>query len=223
MSLSNPTTKNPCSKFLRFKHNEFEYYDKETKENVVMKRPFKFIVLDELSTISGFNEEMKCGIYSNEVHNLNKQKLDVRVFKGNYRLIGLYGEIKNDIKAIGGRFTKSVYCALIGKELELINLQLTGSSFSAWMEMRFDQTTTGIKVSKELAEGKKGSNTYSIPIYETFKIDEKDLEKAIEMDKTLQKYLETYADVKEVGDDVEDDIKDDDTEKKSPEEEYKKD
>ena len=74
MSISNPTvSSNPASKFIEFKGDtgKWRYWDKtkgEDGENVEVKLPVYFIILDELSTIKGWNKEHKCGIYSNEIH-----------------------------------------------------------------------------------------------------------------------------------------------------------
>jgi hypothetical protein len=59
-AFSQPTT-NPATKFFEWKSNEktFAYYDKETKTNVSVELPFKFLVLDELHTVKGWKNRSR--------------------------------------------------------------------------------------------------------------------------------------------------------------------
>jgi len=122
MSFSNPTLENPCKKFIDFKSDEkqFVYWDKElgeSGERVIVHTPIYFIVLDELTTITGYYEEGNCGIYSNEIHRISDEQLKVRTFKkGGPFITGLYDAIKDSVKAIGGKYTKSVYALMINPE-----------------------------------------------------------------------------------------------------------
>lgn len=194
MSLSQPKLINPCKKFIEFKGDRgiFQYYDKEKKVNVEIPQPIKFIVLDELSCIKGFSDSTQSGIYSNEVHSLAKQSLIVRSFKGRERVEGMYADIKGLITEMGGKFCKSIYAALVtDKTVELVNFQLTGISFSAWMDKPFDVTLCGVEVSR-CTDGKKGAVKYKVPVYESFEISEVLMAKAVEMDKELQKFLSSY-------------------------------
>jgi hypothetical protein len=104
MSLSSPKLVNPAQKFIEFKGDtgQFQYFDKslgEKGENVVLKQPFFFIVLDELSTISGYSDKLGSGFYSNEVHSLNDEILKVKSFKGGFSTTGKYKDIKDGILA----------------------------------------------------------------------------------------------------------------------------
>ena len=86
MSFSNPILENPCKKFIDFKsdNKQFVYWDKELGENgeqVIIPTPIYFIVLDELTTVTGYYKEGDCGIYSNEIHFLKDEVLKVRTFK----------------------------------------------------------------------------------------------------------------------------------------------
>lgn len=193
MSISQPKLQNPCSKFIEFKADSgvFRFWNKEKKENVEIKLPIKFIVLDELNTIKGFNDKTQSGIYSNEVHSLNHQTLNVRTFKGGASLKGKYAEIKGEIKDMGGKFCKSVYAALInGDELELVNFQLTGAAFSSWMDKEVDVSTQAIVVTGT-EDRKKGKVEYKIPVWNGEALTADELEEAIEMDKKLQDFLKS--------------------------------
>lgn len=194
MSLSQPKLQNPCKKFIEFKgvYGVFQYWDKENKKNIILDYPIKFIVLDELSTITGFSQSTNSRIFSNEVKNLQDSILDVRSFKGREGLTGKYGEIKDLIKSMGGKFCRSIYVALInGKELELANFRLTGASFSAWMDKNVGTLSQAIKI-EGCSDGKKGAVKYKIPNYEGEEVSKELMDKALEMDKDLQKYLRAY-------------------------------
>lgn len=194
MSLSEPKISNPCKKFIEFKGDKgiFQYWSKDKKENIVVKYPFHFIVLDELSTIGGFSDSTQSGIYSNEVHSLANQTLNVRTFKGNFGIVGKYADIKDRISKMGGKFVKSVYAGMIfGDKLELVNFRLSGISFSSWMDKKVDVRSQAVLIQK-CDDGKKGKVEYKIPIYEVGEVTKELMDQAVEMDKQLQAFLKSY-------------------------------
>lgn len=200
MSLSNPKMVNPAQKFIEFKGDKgiFQYYDKTLPEpkNVELVMPFFFIVLDELSTISGYSEKLGTSFYSNEIHSLSEEILKVKTFKVGFSVTGKYADIKNELIANGAKFAKSVYVMLItGKDsFELAHFKLTGAAFGAWLEKKFSVQDFGITV-KETIQGKKGAVKFQMPVFERVNIS-KDMKNlwntAIEMDKRLQVYLKAY-------------------------------
>lgn len=194
MSLSTPKIKNPCKKFIEFKGNTgvFQFWNKEKKETEQVALPISFIVLDELSTITGFSDMTQSGIYSNEVHSLKDETLNVRTFKGGLKVVGLYADIKGKIAEMGGKFCKSVYAGLITKEgLELVNFQLKGISFSSWLNKEFDVTTSGVTI-EDCSDGKKGAVKYKIPNYKSLEVADILMDEAKELDKVIQSYLIEY-------------------------------
>lgn len=196
MSISAPKLSNPCKKFIEFKGGDgvFRYFDKskgEKGENVEIPLPVKFLVLDELSTIKGWNEALKAGIYSNEVHDLQAEDLTVRCFKQKGGVTGKYSEIKESIMEMGGKFCKSVYAGMIskdGKSLELCNFQIMGAALKPWIESSIDKSSFAVVV-KELGSAKKGKVTYSFPIFQSENVSTELIEQAVEMDKSLQRFL----------------------------------
>jgi len=89
MSISKPESErptNPCKKFIKFNGGtgSFYFYDKEAEKEVPIKLPITFMVIDELSTITGWHDKSVSQIYSNEVHSVVKENLKVRAFKGGY-------------------------------------------------------------------------------------------------------------------------------------------
>ena len=194
MSKSNPKIQNPCQKFIEFKSDkaQFAYFDKVKEVQVEIPLPIYFIVLDELSTISGYNKRNDCGIYSNEVHFLD-EVLRVKTFKGGESITGLYKDVRDSIVALGGKFTKSVYAMLVNddKSTEFVNFKFRGASFSAWIEKKInvDNFIIGIV---DTIDQQNGNTTYNVPVFKAFKLSPELNQDSIEMDKILQKYLKEY-------------------------------
>jgi len=195
MSISKPKLENPCKKFIDFKSDkgQFFFYDKEKEKVIEVPVPFYFVVLDELATISGYNKKNDCGIYSNEVHKTTTEILRVKTFKGSESIIGLYNDIKDNIKALGGKYTKSVYAMMIheDKSTELVNFKFKGAAFSAWLDKKVN-IDNSICAVVDFTEEKNGTTTYKVPIFKSFKMTDEIKGEAILMDTVLQAYLEEY-------------------------------
>ncbi len=197
MSISNPRLKNPANKFIEFKGDKglFRYYDKEAEKNVEIDLPARFIVLDQLNTIVGYNEPEGSGIYSNEVHSLTEEVLFVRYFKKGTLAKGTYDNIRDKVIANGGKFCKVIYAALkTGNELELVSFKFSGAAFGAWLEFakKVDLSAKGVEITGEFEEGKKGSIKYKVPIFKPLSLPDEYIQKAIEIDKGLQEYFKAY-------------------------------
>lgn len=187
---------NPATKFIDWKSNDkcFEFYDKEAQAKVQIPLPFKFLVLDELHAIKGWNDATSSGIFSNEVKFISKEVMTVKPFKGNEIAKGLYKDIKEKIVAAGGHYVKSIYIML--EDGGLSNLQLKGSAVQAWGEFtqktrsRLPDEWVEVKTAKE---GKKGAVKFNVPEF-TFKqsLSESECEQADEAFNTLETYLKAY-------------------------------
>ena len=187
---------NPATKFLHWKSNDkcFEYYDKEKQEKVSVALPFKFLVLDELHTIKGWNDASSSGIFSNEVKFISKEIMTVKPFKGNEIAKGLYKDIKEKIVSAGGHYVKSIYIML--EDGSLANLQLKGSAVQKWGE--FTQKTRNrlpdewVQVTKAI-EGKKGAVKFFTPDFSFERsITEDEAMQADEAFNVLETYLKAY-------------------------------
>ena len=187
---------NPSTKFLQWKSNEkcFEYYDKEKQEKVSVPLPFKFLVLDEMHTVSGWNDASSSGIFSNEVKFISKEVMTVKPFKGNEIAKGLYKDIKEKIVSAGGHYVKSIYIML--EDGSLANLQLKGSAVQKWGE--FTQKTRNrlpdewVQVTKAI-EGKKGAVKFFTPDFSFERsITEDEAMQADEAFNILETYLKAY-------------------------------
>ena len=187
---------NPSTKFLDWKSNDkcFEYYDKEKQEKVSVPLPFKFLVLDEMHTVSGWNDASSSGIFSNEVKFISKEVMTVKPFKGNEIAKGLYKDIKEKIVSAGGHYVKSIYIML--EDGSLANLQLKGSAVQKWGE--FTQKTRNrlpdewVQVTKAI-EGKKGAVKFFTPDFSFERsISDAEAVQADEAFNVLETYLKAY-------------------------------
>jgi hypothetical protein len=187
---------NPSTKFIDWKSSDknFSFYDKELKENVAIPLPFKFLVLDELHTVKGWNDSSDSAIYSNEVKFISKEEMTVRSFKGGEIAKGFYKDIKEKIVTAGGHYTKSIYVML--EDGSLANLQLKGSAVQMYGE--FTQKTR-TRLSDEWVqvatakEGKKGAVKFNTPVFMFLSsISDVESEKADEAFNILESYLKTY-------------------------------
>jgi hypothetical protein len=179
---------NPATKFLEWKSNDqcFQYFDKAIAEsmkeadkeeialkaNVKIKLPFKFLVLDELHTVKGWNEALKGSIISNEVKYISKEVLRVKTYHKDFSgkktttnlVDGLYSDIKEKVKVSGAHYVKSIYIML--EDGSLANLQLKGSAVQKWGEFtnktRNRLADEWVVVAKAL-EGKKGAVKFFTP------------------------------------------------------------
>lgn len=207
---------NPASKFIDWKSNDkcFSYYDKETKENVSLPLPFKFLVLDELHTIKGWNDATQSAIYSNEVKWISKDELIVKPFKGNEIAKGLYKDIKEKVKSAGAHYVKSVYCML--EDGSIANLQLKGAACQSYGDFtaktRSRLSDEWVEVSSA-AEGKKGAVKYTTPEFKFQKcLSDSEADLADEAFNTLESYLKTYLIKSEPVESIETEIEEDDLE-----------
>jgi hypothetical protein len=187
---------NPATKFIDWKSNDkcFNYYDKETKENVALPLPFKFLVLDELHTVKGWNDATQSAIYSNEVKWISKDVMTVKPFKGNEIAKGLYKDIKEKVKSAGAHYVKSIYVML--EDGSIANLQLKGASCQSYGDFtaktRSRLTDEWVEVAN-FVEGKKGAVKYTTPEFKFKKsISDAEADLADEAFNTLEAYLKTY-------------------------------
>lgn len=187
---------NPATKFIEWKSNDkcFNYYDKESQKNVEIPLPFKFLVLDELHTIKGWNDASSSNIYSNEVKFISKEVMTVKPFKGNEIAKGYYKDIKDKVVAAGGHYTKSIYVML--EDGSLANISLKGSGVQKWGD--FTQKTRNrladewVTVAKA-EDGKKGAVKFSTPSFSfANSISDEEANMADEAFNVLESYLKTY-------------------------------
>jgi hypothetical protein len=119
-----PKPETPVKKYWKYKagSGEFTRWDKEKSTNFTTDS-LTFILLEQCSFISGFysKSEKGVGIISNFVLNTKEQDLNVKTFDGLEIAKGKYQEIKDTVKANGGKYTKGYFIYnLASKEIEHI-------------------------------------------------------------------------------------------------------
>lgn len=201
MSRSNPNARltNPSTRFFEWKGDTggVRYYDKGQEKNIEIAMPFVFIVLDELSSVRGWDEPNKCGISSNEVREIGKDVLRVRSFKGGDIATGVYAAIKEKVHYRGGAFCCNVYIAYRdeAKALVLGQFQFQGAALNAWIEFRKASKDAIFKKAIAVTLGAtetKGKITWTNPKFELKDVAEETNLQAIEIDRALQAYLTAY-------------------------------
>lgn len=197
MSRSNPTTRTPVTRYFQWSAADekgyVSYYDKEKGDNgeeVVMDFPFEFLPLDELHTISGYSESDKSRIFSNEVRKLD-QTIYVRTQNG-VKFTGTYEEVKDQAKAMGGKYAKALYIAYKNEDGEFVTakLLLVGSSLTAWINFAKTCDPFSHKIAVTGKEGaKKGATKYNVPVFAKLEATDEENAAATELDVQLQAYL----------------------------------
>lgn len=198
MSLSKPntrTTNNPIKRYYTFNGatGTLSYYDKETEQKVEVTEKFIFIPTDERNTIEGFDSKKEMGFRSNEVISTVKEQLTIRWNNGQVLMTGFYSDIKDKVKAQGGKFMKSIYgITKINGEWEMINLKLKGAAFSAWLD--FDNQKKGGVIGLTIAitkgeEKKTGMVKYFEPKFIAKPTSEELHKIALDKDVELQAYF----------------------------------
>ena len=194
---NNSGNANPCKYFIDWKNGSFVYYDKEAGENVDLGYNITFLVLDQLSTVKGWHDESNSGIWSNEVRDTRTETMNVKAFKGGDLVSGLYSDIKDKVKGLGGRYVRSMYVAMKvdGDTLELANLQLKGAALAEWSAFYNDNRNEIYDAAVEVTGAdarKKGATKFNVPIFALKKVSEETNETAKSLDTVLQNYLSGY-------------------------------
>jgi len=201
---SNPGTEsspNPAKHFIQWKSKnaKFSYYDKETKEDVLLKSPFIFIPLYVCATIKGYNHKKNKTYTSNEVKNLATDVMTITSYNSvtkekKVEHKGLYADIKDDFDQ-NIKFTSSIYAGIKDEkgDLKLVNLQLNGAGLHHWFDFtkNNDIYKVAVKVAKTTNE-KNGDVTYKAPVYEAIKISEEMDIQAGELQEQVEAYLKEY-------------------------------
>jgi len=209
MSRSNPETilTNPATRFFDWAGDsgELRYYDREAKENIKVKTPFRFLVLDDVVQVGGGIKRngSYVGYWSNAVKSreLKTAVLVVRSSTNGQTRIeaeGPYEQIKAEVT--GAKYIKGLYIGYLNddKELEIGYLKFKGAALTAWIEFHKAQNLKdsfkgAFTIKGRSDELQNGNTTYYEPVFTwTDKVTEETEAAAIELDQTLQEYLVPY-------------------------------
>lgn len=197
MSRSNPTLINPAEHFFRWagSKGQLQWYNKEQEKNVQVKLPFEFLVLDELSTITGYHKQSESGFWSNEVRNVMNDQMYVKTKNGPFEA-GTYATLAQT-RAKGGKYAKSIYIAhKIQDKWVIGNIQASGSALSAWIEFTKTLNRGDLEKGKvTMIKGEKQdapTGPFYAPEFKYEKASSEENEEAIKLDRELQIYLSHY-------------------------------
>lgn len=200
MSRSNPTLSSPVQRHFKWSAGDghLVWWDKDAKQEVEVSLPFRTIVLDQLSAMTGWSETNSSGIWSNEIRNMKMDELVVRVKAGVLER-GLYEHIKDKAKSQGAKYAASVYIAYRDtpdSPWTIGNIRLSGAAVSPWFELRktlgvpLDSAGIGIALTGSEYVEKNKTIKYYEPKFEMFPTTDADEAVVKKLDEALQKYLE---------------------------------
>lgn len=217
MSRSNPvdTQPNPATAWLEWKGKDghLQYWDKQKEENVIVKLPFTFILLDRLATVRGFNKKLQSGIYSNEVRDTRSDPFVVKLFKGGIVAEGVWQDIKDRVtsRSMGGVFALNCYIAAKegDNKLGIAAIQMSGCALGPWFEFEKEHSKAvenpndpgGRKIQEYYAKAititqgqrnEDGDIKFTPPVFSLKDISKESNAQAIALDKELQQYLTGY-------------------------------
>lgn len=201
MSRSNNTELiNPAQRFFEWSGSEgvVRYFDKtlgEKGENVNVDLPFKFLILDRVSQVTGGidTDNGYVGFWSNAIRNTKTQKLIVRSKRG-IEVQGFYDHIKGHP---GVKFMTGLYIGFYDESevMQIGYLKLRGAALTAWIEFtrahrNIYEGAFGIE---DKLKKKKGTNSYFEPVFKYYaKVSEQADKTATQLDVHLQAYLSAY-------------------------------
>lgn len=202
MGRSNPNThtQNPASRFLEWSGGEgtLTYWNGQERVSVPFseKKPFKFLVVEKGSQVTGgiSLEGEYHGYFSNFVTDLSSQPFTVRS-KAGAVATGLWSDIKESVKAKGGKFATSLYIGVKdGDTLDLQNIKFTGAALNVWID-----ACKGIDIFKGAfaivgsRKEKNGAVTFHVPVFKYFDDIPAEMdEQAKELDRQFSEYLKSY-------------------------------
>jgi hypothetical protein len=193
----NNNIKNPAVATLEWAASEghFTAWDSVNKERIVITDSIRLAVLDQLGNISGWVKDLgscRC----NESHNLTAAPIQVFAWKdGKSRLVreGMYREIKDEMKAMGIKYHKIVYCLNLSTingipAGEIVKLDLGGAAMSEWIDAGVRDDWSIEMGEPELVEINKMIKYMKPAFIQVDSTEEEDI-LAEEADKKLQEYF----------------------------------
>jgi hypothetical protein len=190
---------NPAKKFYKWEseNKTFSHYEKETKKNILIDLPFRFVTLGRpLFCVKGFNEKLKIGIYSNEVRSVNDE-MTVRYFDKNQPIIakGVWADVKEKADVVGGKYHLSIYAYDLENH-EIINIDIKGLGIGEWGELfkkNSQRLADEIVIVNGFKDGKKGSVRFTYPTFNLERvISDDELDEVIDALEVLKEFHKEY-------------------------------
>ena len=134
-------TPNPavCRWKWKGKEGQLLWYDKAAKEEIEEQLPFVCLLLTRTASVTGYSRPRKSGMYSNDVQDTLAQPFVVRWQSKGLGTVaeGLWQDIKDKVKANGGKFAVNLYVAFrdpADKILKIGCVQASGCALGPWIE-----------------------------------------------------------------------------------------
>lgn len=165
--------------------------EEQVRSTILKKNPFRFMVLDTLSTIKGFDEPNKSGFYSNEVRDLKTEILRVKNKNG-----VVYEGLYENLNVAAAKYGQSVYiCYKLDGKYEICNIQMVGAAVSSWIEFvkkNRDVLSKGAICVEDFKQGEKGGTKFQSPVFKKILASPEAEAEALKLDAELKKYLTAY-------------------------------
>lgn len=161
-------SQSPVEKYLSWSSasNSFEWYNKEEEAREPVDLPYVFIVLKEMHTVGGWCDKENAAIFSNNIVSLQDDILTVKIkWQPSPLVRGLYNDIKDKVKAAGGKYTKMLY-VFDGSEIHAVTIK--GAALTSWINFtneNRDATKHNFITVASFVEKKKGKTDYSEPVF----------------------------------------------------------
>lgn len=142
---------NPSTRWFEWagSQGKLKWYDSANKETHYVDLPFRFLVLDQLNTVTGYSDELKTGFFASEVRRPS-DVITLRTKKG-IEAKDVWKDGLSHIK--GARFTKSVYIAYFEDgELKLGNIKFSGATLGGLSDTTIDANLKAFKKGEEGVE-----------------------------------------------------------------------
>jgi hypothetical protein len=175
-------------------NGQLYYYDKSEKENVYLPKDFKFVVLEQLNTVAGFNKERKRSFYANDVRDLRYEELNVRL-DGQTVAKGKWEDIKDTLKAHGGKFAKSIYIAYKDENgrMGIGHIKASGAFVGEWFQFTKENAAkSGGVMIAGTEKRKEGTVEFVVPVFKAFTLPDAAFAEAVERYNEVREYLESY-------------------------------
>lgn len=168
MSRVNPLPDKPSTpqeRILCWRGDGFSVWDEEKHQNTRVSLPLKkLIFLEHYTCIRGYHEPTDSGIYSNVIYSTLKEVLYVR---NSQKMLarGYYSMIKDQIKQLGGQYTKQVYCYCEGEIIVLLFKGRALQEYFLFMKENESLLKNHYFEVPEALESSKGSIVFHVPIF----------------------------------------------------------
>jgi hypothetical protein len=188
----------PVTKYISWnaKTGKFMVRAKEMEPQEI-KFPFRFLVLDMLSQVTGYYKADKTQVTSNMVRQFEPQYFVVNVKGVNgFPRSGFWETLKEPLRGYGGRWTKVIFAMIPSKEtktgMEIAKLELHGKAISAWGSIESKVWDGAV-----LCEGatQPDDEGYMYPVFKITTATTETEQKSLVLDKELQEYLKAYFEV----------------------------